>query len=371
MAICAIFSYTRSGGICMKHCSHKDWPINQLFILLATAMVILVILRYAAPLLVPFLIAVSIAIVLSPLFRYLETRHIPKVLSLMLVSAVPLLLFILLAAYVGQEVHDFAANIQNLKSEFSASLQSFSRRLAALGISVTQAQWESMLQQVDLSGLIEGLASRAGNQFSNLFLILFTAAFILMESDHFSAKLRKIMSDRGQNTDEIMAFVGRVKAYFLLKVKTSLLTGLWVLAVLWFYDIPYFVLWATLAFFLNFIPVIGSILAAIPPVIVAFLDQSAVTALWVGGWYLVINTVIGNVLEPSIMGKGLGMSALVIFLSMTFWGWVFGPAGMILSVPLTMGAQFLFSRYDETRWIAFVLSDYKAPADVQTEAANP
>ncbi|WP_457664659.1 AI-2E family transporter [Thiolapillus sp.] len=354
----------------MKYGTHQDWPINQLFILLATSMVVLVILRYASPLLVPFLIAVAIAIVLSPLFEYLETKHIPKIISLILVSAIPLTLFVLLAAYVGQEVHDFVANVGNLKSEFTASMESFSRRLAKLGIVVTQAQWESILHRVDLSGLVEGLASRAGNQFSNLFLIFFTAAFILMESDRFAAKLQKIMADRGQNTDEIMAFVGKVKSYFLLKVKTSLLTGLWVLVVLWFYDIPYFVLWATLAFFLNFIPVIGSILAAIPPIVVAFLDQSLVTALWVGGWYLVINTVIGNVLEPSIMGKGLGMSALVIFLSMTFWGWVFGPAGMILSVPLTMGLQFLFSRYDETRWIALVLSDYKGPVGKAPAAVN-
>jgi len=83
------------------------------------------------------------------------------------------------------------------------------------------------------------------------------------------------------------------------------------------------------------------------------------TALWIAIWYMIINTVVGNILEPRIMGKGLGISALVIFLSMTFWGWIFGPTGMILSVPLTMVIQFLFEQYRETKWIALLLSDYE------------
>ena len=81
--------------------------------------------------------------------------------------------------------------------------------------------------------------------------------------------------------------------------------------------------------------------------------------------FVIINMVIGNILEPRIMGKGLGLSAVVIFLSMTFWGWIFGPAGMMLSVPLTMGLQFLFAQYQETKWVAFMLSDYEKEIIIQ------
>ena len=104
---------------------------------------------------------------------------------------------------------------------------------------------------------------------------------------------------------------------------------------------------------------VGSIFAAIPAIIMALLDHSMMTAIWIILWYLIVNTVIGNILEPHIMGRGLGLSALTIFLSMIFWGWMFGPAGMILSVPLTMGVQFLFDQYEETKWLAFMLGDYK------------
>ena len=104
---------------------------------------------------------------------------------------------------------------------------------------------------------------------------------------------------------------------------------------------------------------IGSIFAAIPPIVLALMDQGMMTAVWITLWYMTINIIIGNMLEPRIMGKGLGLSALVIFLSMTLWGWILGPAGMILSVPLTMTMQFFFSQYEETEWITLMLSDYE------------
>ncbi len=153
-----------------------------------------------------------------------------------------------------------------------------------------------------------------------------------------------------------MLIVAKIKSYFMIKVKTSLLTALW---VLWYYDISYLYLWVTLVFFLNFISVICSIIAAVPAIVMAGIDQGAMTAFWVAGWYALINLVVGNILEPRIMGKGLGLYALVVFLSMTFWGWVFGPAGMILSVPLTMVVQFIFGQYEETKWVSLFLSDYE------------
>ncbi len=165
--------------------------------------------------------------------------------------------------------------------------------------------------------------------------------------------------ENNRDVDAWMDIITKIQSYFLIKVKTSFLTAVWVLSVLWYYDVSYPLLWSILVFFLNFVPVIGSILAAIPAIVMAGIDHDIITAFWVASWYAVINMVIGNILEPKIMGKGLGLSALVIFLSMTFWGWVFGPAGMILSVPLTMVFQFMFEQYDETRWVALFLSDYE------------
>ena len=343
----------------MKQLKQEMWPINQVLIFWALLAVLLTVFKSASGLIAPFLIALSLAIVLSPLLGYLESKRIPKIISLGLIIIISLFPTIILGGYISEEVKDFSNNFETIKQQFNASLEKFSLIMNGIGISVTEEDIQKVLEKSNLGEIVKNLASRAGSQFSNIFLIFFMLAFMLMESDSFYNKMIKIAKEYGGDPQEVMKIIEKIKSYFLIKVKTSLMTALWILVVLWYYDVAYFYLWATLAFFFNFIPVIGSILAAVPPIIMALIDQTMMTALWIAIWYMIINTVVGNILEPRIMGKGLGISALVIFLSMTFWGWIFGPTGMILSVPLTMVIQFLFEQYRETKWIALLLSDYE------------
>jgi len=343
----------------MKPYNKQVWPINQLFILMASMSIVLMAMKFSADILVPLLIASAIAILLAPLLKYLETKHIPKIISLVFVTVLVLIPVMSLGGLIGEEVEDFIKNYATMEKEFDAWLDKISHSISQLGISVTSEDLKATLDKSNFGELIQGLATQTKNQFSNIFWIFFLVAFILMDSTYLHNKLLKIMKEREGSIEEGMEIIEKIKTYFLIKVKTSLITALWILIVLWFYDIRYAFLWATLVFFLNFIPVVGSIFAAIPAVVVALIDHSMMTAIWIAMWYMIVNTVIGNILEPRIMGRGLGLSALIIFISMIFWGWMFGPAGMILSVPLTMGVQFLFDQYEETKWLAFILGDYK------------
>jgi predicted PurR-regulated permease PerM len=315
-------------------------------------------MRYAADLLAPFLISIALSIVLSPVLRYLQKKHIPKIASLILLIILSAIPIIVLGGYIGSEVHEFSSNINTLKAEFESTLGKFILYLQNMGIAVNESDIKAIMQTSSVSEIIKNLASQASTQFSNVFLILFTVAFMLMESQYMHRKMVYIFSKSNISLEDGMQIIDKINTYFIIKVKTSLVTALWVFAVLWYYDIPYFYMWASLAFFLNFIPVVGSIIAAVPAILFAMVDQGVATAVWVSLWYITINMVVGNILEPRIMGKGLGLSAMVIFLSMTLWGWVMGPTGMILSVPLTMAMQFLFAQYEETEWMALILSDY-------------
>jgi len=335
------------------------WPVTQLFVLSASILITIFLLKAASDFIVPFLIAVAIAVILAPLFTWLESKRIPKGVSLLAVIVISLIPVILVGGYVAEEAAAFSANYQNIKASFTQSLQHFFAGLSQYGIVVDEAKVDLILQKSNVSAVLRKLAAQANEQFSNFLLIFFMVAFMLMESAHFYNKMEKIAQTYRLDGTVLQELLDKVKSYFSIKVKTSLLTALWVLAILWFYEVPYYYLWAVLAFALNFIPVIGSILAAIPAVAFALVSHGIGTALWVALWYVAVNMVVGNILEPKIMGKGLGLSALVIFLSMTFWGWVFGPAGMILSVPLTMIVQYLFDHYEQTRWIALLLSDYE------------
>ena len=106
---------------------------------------------------------------------------------------------------------------------------------------------------------------------------------------------------------------------------------------------------------LNYVPNIGSIFAAIPGVLTALVQFSALKAGYAAAGYIGINLLVGSVIEPRFMGRGLGMSTLVVFLSLVFWGWVLGPVGMLLSVPLTMILRIALEGNEDTRWIAVLL----------------
>jgi len=293
----------------------KMWQINQFLLLTSSLTFLLVVMKYASNLLSPFLISISISIVLFPLLKYLQKRHIPKAIALILIMLLSFVPLFMLGGYIGTEANDFANNFHTIKGNFGENLNKLSDTLHSAGIDISKSNMLTMLDKSNISDIIKNLASQASAQFSNIFLILFTVVFMLSESESLHDKFKKVLTNSTIDLKGGLEIISKIKTYFIIKVKTSLLTALGILSVLWYYDISYFYMWATLAFFLNFIPVVGSIFAGIPAVALAFMDQGAVTALWVALWYMIVNTVIGNYLEPRIMGRGLGLSALIIFLS--------------------------------------------------------
>ena len=330
---------------------------------MAMSFVIIFAFKAAAEVIVPFLIALVIAIIFSPLFAWLESKKISKMISLPFIILIMLGFVVFFGAYVFNEAKDFITNYQDIKVKFIESENTILAYLQTLGFSLNENQIQVLLEKYNLLDVVKRFLSQANNQFSNTFIIIFMVLFMLLESESFYRKILKITKKYEIEDTLFLEILAKIKNYFIIKVKTSLLTGSLVLLSLWYFNIPYYFLWAVLAFFLNFIPVVGSILASIPALIFAFMTFDFMTTLWVGVSYLLINMLVGNVLEPRIMGKGLGMSALVIFISMIFWGWIFGPTGMILSVPLTMVLQYIFAHYRETEWIALLLSDYKGEAE--------
>ncbi len=168
-------------------------------------------------------------------------------------------------------------------------------------------------------------------------------------------KLHRILKNPEESLGHFDHFIENIKRYMAIKTATSLLTGaavtLWLTGV----GVDYPVLWGVLAFFLNYVPNIGSIIAAVPALLLALVQLGPGAAAWTGAGFLLINNIVGNVIEPRYMGKGLGLSGLVVFVSLVFWGWVLGSAGMFLSVPLTMTIKIALDSNENTRWLAVLL----------------
>jgi predicted PurR-regulated permease PerM len=145
----------------------------------------------------------------------------------------------------------------------------------------------------------------------------------------------------------------------LIKTLISVVTGIIITIFLKIVGVHYAVLWGLVAFLLNFIPSIGSIIAAVPAILMALVQFNFGTALIVAVGYVVVNILIGSIIEPRVLGRGLGLSPLIVFLSLIFWGWLLGPVGMLLSIPLTIMIKIALDTQPNTKWIATLLGTGK------------
>lgn len=326
----------------------------QIVLTVAAVIIVLAGLQAAKVILVPFLLAVFIAIIsASPMF-WLQRKGLPVWLALLIVILAVFLLGLLTAGLVGSSVSDLSGHLPAYETKLRQHTGALLAWLERLGLDVSGPVLPALLDPSAAMKLVTILLNALGNVLTNGFLVMMTVIFMLLEASSFPVKLRMILG-RDSSLGRFDSFVSNVKHYMLIKTLVSFATGalvtIWV-AVLGV-DLP--LLWGLLAFALNYVPNIGSIIAAVPAVLLTLVQLGPLRAVLVAMGYLVINMLIGNFLEPRVMGRGLGLSTLVVFLSLLFWGWLLGPVGMLLSAPLTMTAKIALESRDDTRWLAILL----------------
>lgn len=209
--------------------------------------------------------------------------------------------------------------------------------------------------------LMADLLSQLGSIMADGLLIYLTMVFILLEASILPGKIQAAMKGSPETFDNLAGIAGDVKKYLALKTAISLATGVIITIWLGILGVKYAMLWGLIAFLLNFVPNIGSIIAAIPACALALVQLGVGSAALAALGYIVVNMVIGNFIEPRLMGRRLGLSTLVVFLSLVFWGWVLGPMGMLLSVPLTMTIKIILQSHPDTKTFAILLGSQNPP----------
>jgi predicted PurR-regulated permease PerM len=260
---------------------------------------------------------------------------------------------------INTSLKDFGNNLPFYEMKLKKIVLDFLSWLNGFGFEIEP---KSILEDFNFGALFNFTAGAAGNIglfLSKMMLVFIGVFFILVESTHFEKKLDIIFKGDKDAKRNFRLFSHNIQKYFSIKTLTSLLTGVMITVTLIFFDIDYPVLWGFLGFLLNFIPVIGSIIAAIPALFMALIHHDLTTVAYLSLVYLVINNLISNVLEPKFMGEGLGLSPAVIFFSLIFWGWVLGPTGMFLAVPLTMTLKIAFDSSEKTKWIGILFSNMR------------
>ena len=321
----------------------------------AALFIILAGMREAQEILLPFLIAVFLAVVSSPAVFWMTAKRVPRALAVLLVVAAMVGVGTGLAALIGTSVNSFSRNIPIYQSRLQEEISALLAWLDGWGVDLS---FDVLLDYVDpgaAMGLASNLLTGLGGVFTNAFLILLTVVFILLEVSSFPGKLRVATSEAKLVFPHFTKFTDSVKGYLAIKTAVSLVLGVLVTLWVWVMGVDFPLLWGLLAFLLNYIPNIGSIIAAVPAVLLAFMQFGFGTAMIVTIGYLVLNVVLGNIIEPRFMGRGLGLSTLVVFLSLIFWGWLWGTVGMLLSVPLTMTVKIALESNERTRWLAVLL----------------
>jgi AI-2 transport protein TqsA len=331
-------------------------------------------MKEAQSILVPIMVAVMMAIICSPAVRWLEQRRIPNALAVLTVVGLMMALLAGLGALVGGSVSSFRESIPSYQAKLAAMIQGLVAWLQAKGVDM---ETERLLAVVEpgaaaqkAMGFVGSFMGALGSALSNTVLVVLTMILILMEGSTVPAKLRALSGDPEGDITQYRRIATEVQSYLAIKTVLSLATG--VIIGVWaaILDVDFALLWGLLAFLLNYIPNIGSILAAIPAMLLAVIQHGPGTSLALGAGYVVVNMVLGNVVEPMWMGRKLGLSTTVVFLSLVVWGWVWGSVGMLLSVPLTMVIKIMLGNSKEWSFVATLLDSGQAEEPDEPEESK-
>lgn len=316
--------------------SIEQSPLARFLLGCAAFVVVVAGMKAAESLLVPFLLSVFISVICAPPLAWLTKRGVPLALAMLCIIAFIVIFGLAVGAIVSNSINNFSQDLPTYQAKLGTLTTSFLQWLEGMGLSLPIGQIQESIKPGTVMGMVGKTLASLGNVMTNAFLILLTVIFILSESAMFHSKLERAAGEDSKSLAAIDRFTTSINRYMAIKTGLSLLTGLMITVWLWIIGVDYPVLWGLVAFLLNFVPNLGSIIAAVPAVLLALIQLSPGAALLTAIGYVIANTLVGNVLEPRMMGKGLDLSTLVVFLSLVFWGWVLGPVGMLLSVPLTM-----------------------------------
>lgn len=352
--------------------------IGRVLLVFAAFIVVLAGLKAASGLILPVLVAAFLATVSFPILEWLREKRVPRFLAVFITVLVDFAFIALLIvggiSLVGdlqekwddkyrvlmtQKVEDTAVGVTDLLIKFD--VPDAEEKVSDF---FDQQGLDTALQELDGRAIWNygtDVLGRITRFLSTTFIIMVLTIFMLTEARMFGRRMKAIRSARGPNFERMMSAVHDIQRFLGIKTVISLATGVLAGLVCWMADLDFPILWAIVAFALNYIPVVGSIIAGLPPVLLALLVHGGWTSLTVWLCYVGINIFLGNFLEPMLMGRRFGLSTLVVILAVLFWGWVWGPVGMFLAVPLVMMVKVGLDNSSDFRWLSVAISKEKPP----------
>lgn len=342
----------------------------NLLLIAACITVILAGVRAAATITVPLLMAMFIATIASSLLLWLRRMGSPLWLALLLVILSLVLALSTVWFVISDSIRAFNQELPGYQAHIGVLLTNLVEQLRLWGVDVPENLFDSRLDPGQLMQVFGALLSSLSSVLSNSALIFITVIFVLLEVSSFPVKLRAVLSEPETSMRRFNRFTESINQYIAIKTSISLLTGLAAAFLCYLVGIDFPLLWGLLAFLLNYIPTFGSLLAGIPPVLLAAIQIDLTWASILAFGYLVLNNLLGGIIEPRLLGYGLGISPLVVLLSLFFWGWLLGPVGLLLAVPLTTALKIALESHPRTYWIAVLMGPARALPDERSPGGD-
>ena len=346
-------------------------PPARGLVVAAAGAIVLLFLRVAESVFAPVLLAFFIAVVAAPPLRWMQRKGVPKWGALALVAFVLLDVGSIFALITTGALEGFRNTLPDYQERLTLLNEQFGLWLEGIGIANSREALPDIFDPALVAALVRLALSNAGSLFASGLLVLLTVVFILVEAPSLWRKLQAAYALEAESEARMRQMLGALNRYMVIKTGTSLATALFIWVWLSFLGIDFAVLWAILAFLLNFVPYVGAFLMAVPAVLMALVQADLQTALLVSLGYLFTNVLIGTVMEPRIMGRGLGISPLAVLLSLLLWSWALGSVGAFLAVPLTMVLMIALEASPHTRPISILLGPDISASSESTSSVYP
>lgn len=325
---------------------------------LAAVVIIIGGLKAVSQILTPFMLAAFLTVICIPPLTLMRSKGIPSWIAIIILFLTVGLTFFLLFLAVKSTSESLLVQAPMYHQRLTEQLQMLGELASQYG-----APEEFIPAAIPLPslGVLTGMARDIANGLAGFtaytFFVLLVFMFLLLEERSIIDKVESAFPDKKRMRVRTRTFLRSVNRYLAIKTTASAITGLLAGTGLHLIGVDFPIMWGILTGVLNFIPTIGSIVAAIPPVILAFLGLGIPEGLMALALYIIINTLIGTIIEPRFMGQTLGLSPVIVLVSLMLWGWVFGPVGMFLSILLTMIVKLALDSSPHTRWLGILLSD--------------
>ena len=327
---------------------------------MAAVVIVIYGMQMMSVLLVPFLIAAFLALITVRPMLWMQAHYVPSILAALLIVTMLMLILATVGAILGTSIAEFTAALPAYQARLDVIIDGVFRFIVKnFNVDESIQSMSDMIDPGFAMGLVAGLLNSLREVLTNTFLIVFTMIFILLEAGTARTKFEAAFGRSADTLDNVRDFMQNLGRYLGIKTLISMATGLCAGVLTWLLGLDFPLLWAMLAFLLNYVPTIGSIIAAVPAVLLALIQIGPGAAGATAAGFIAINVVFGNFLEPRLMGYGVGISPLIVFVGLIAWGWIFGPVGMLLSVPLTMTLKMALESDDRTRWVAILIGSQR------------